>query len=83
MPREAYLVTNRKFFDKKLEASLFFLDIFKTSKQKIATKYANQDNYFIDYRDTQQFVLQLKYNFGNQKVKGTKTIKKTDEQNRM
>lgn len=80
---EAYLVTNRKFFDKKLEASLFFLDIFKTSKQKIATKYANQDNYFIDYRDTQQFVLQLKYNFGNQKVKGTKTIKKTDEQNRM
>ncbi len=72
-----------EILQQKLEASLFFLDIFKTSKQKIATKYANQDNYFVDYRDTQQFVIQLKYNFGNQKIKGTKTIKKADEQDRM
>lgn len=79
----AYLVMNRKFFNKKLEASIFFDDIFKTSKEKIATKYANQDSYFYDYRDTQLVSFSLKYNFGNQSVKAAKPIKKTDEQGRM
>lgn len=79
----AYMMMNRKFFDKKLEASLYLGDVFKTSQEKISTKYANQDNYFLDYRDTQQFFIQLKYNFGNQKIKSIKTIKKADEQNRL
>jgi hypothetical protein len=78
-----YLAMNKKFFSKKLEASLIFNDIFKTSKEKISTKYANQDNYFLDYRDTQSFSVSLKFNFGNQSVKNTKTIKKADEQGRM
>ncbi|WP_312288575.1 outer membrane beta-barrel family protein [Chryseobacterium gleum] len=78
-----YLVVNKKFFNKKLEASLLFNDIFKTSQEKISTKYANQDNYFIDYRDTQNFTLSLKFNFGNQSVKNAKTIKKTAEQERL
>lgn len=78
-----YLVVNKKFFNKKLEASLLFNDIFKTSQEKISTKYANQDNYFIDYRDTQSFTLSLKFNFGNQSVKNAKTIKKTAEQERL
>lgn len=79
----AYLMMNRKFFNKKLEASLFFDDIFKTSKEKLTTKYANQDSYFYDYRDTQLVSLSLKYNFGNQSVKAAKTIKKADEQSRL
>ncbi|MDH6252136.1 hypothetical protein M2347_001863 [Chryseobacterium sp. H1D6B] len=79
----AYLVMNKKFLNKKLEASLFFNDIFKTSREKISTKYANQDNYFLDYRDTQNFIISLKFNFGNQSVKNSKTIKKADEQERM
>ncbi|MGV8914059.1 MAG: outer membrane beta-barrel family protein, partial [Kaistella sp.] len=78
-----YLVMNRKFFNKKLEASLFFNDIFKTSQQKVTTKYANQDNYFLDYSDTQNFIISIKFNFGNQAVKNAKTIEKIEEQSRM
>jgi len=79
----AYLVINRKFFNKKLEASIFCDDIFKTSKQKISTKYSNQNSYFSDYQDTQLFSLSLQYNFGNQTVKAVKPIKKSDEQSRL
>ncbi len=78
-----YLIMNKKFFQKKWEASLYFNDIFRTSGEKISTNYANQNNYFLDYRDTQSFSITLKYNFGNQKLKSTKTIKKADEQDRM
>ncbi|MGG5208768.1 outer membrane beta-barrel protein [Chryseobacterium sp. MIQD13] len=79
----AYFVMNRKFFDKKLEASFIFNDIFRTMGQKVSTKYANQDNYFLDYGDTQGFTFSLKFNFGNQSVKNAKTIKKTEEQDRL
>lgn len=78
-----YLVMNRTFLSKKLEASLYFNDIFKTSQQKVSTKYANQDNYFLDYTDTQNFIISIKFNFGNQAVKNVKTIEKAEEQNRM
>ncbi|MBK1894197.1 outer membrane beta-barrel family protein [Chryseobacterium paridis] len=78
-----YLVMNKKFLNKKLEASLLFNDIFRTSGEKVSTKYANQDNYYRDYRDAQSFSISLKYNFGNQSVKNAKTIKKADEQGRM
>ncbi|WP_144283473.1 outer membrane beta-barrel family protein [Chryseobacterium echinoideorum] len=78
-----YFAMNRKFFNKKLEAAFIFNDIFKSTQQKISTKYGNQDNYFLDYQDTQGFTFSLKYNFGNQSVKNTKTIKKADEQNRL
>ncbi len=78
-----YLVINRTFLSKKLEASLFFNDIFKTSQQKVSTKYADQDNYFLDYTDTQNFIISIKFNFGNQAVKNAKTIEKAEEQNRM
>lgn len=79
----AYLVMNKKFFSKRLEASLLFNDIFRTSGEKVSTKYANQDNYFLDYRDAQSLSVSLKFNFGNQSVKKTKTIKKADEVDRM
>lgn len=79
----AYFVMNRKFFNKKLEAAFIFNDIFRSTQQKISTKYGNQDNYFLDYQDTQGFTFSLRYNFGNQSVKNTKTIKKADEQERL
>ncbi|WP_426477057.1 outer membrane beta-barrel protein [Chryseobacterium sp. CBSDS_008] len=79
----AYFVMNRKFFNKKLDASLVFSDIFRTTGQKVSTKYANQDNYFLDYTDTQGVSFLLKFNFGNQSVKNAKTIKKTAEQDRL
>jgi hypothetical protein len=49
----------------------------------VSTKYANQDNYFLDYTDAQGVTLSLKFNFGNQSVKNAKTIKKTTEQERL
>lgn len=78
-----YVIMNKKFFDKKWEVSLYFNDIFRTSSEKISTRYANQNNYFLDYRDTQSFSVTLKYNFGNQKLKAVKNIKRTEEQERM
>ena len=78
-----YLVMNKKFFNKKLEASFVFNDIFRTSGEKVSTNYANQDNYFFDYRDTQSVSVSVKFNFGNQSVKNAKAIKKADEQERM
>ncbi|MFZ4932034.1 outer membrane beta-barrel protein [Chryseobacterium sp. Mn2064] len=79
----AYFVMNRKFFNKRLEGSLIVNDIFRSTRQKVSTKYANQDNYFLDYMDTQGFTLSLKFNFGNQSVKNVKTIKKAAEQERL
>lgn len=77
------VIINKKMFDKKLEAGLVFNDIFRTDKNTISTRYADQNQYFKDYRDTQYVMINLKYNFGNQKVKDAKTGQKTDEQNRL
>ncbi|UQB69711.1 outer membrane beta-barrel family protein [Epilithonimonas zeae] len=77
------IIINKKMFDKRLETGLVFNDIFRTNKNTISTRYADQNQYFKDYRDTQYFMINLKYNFGNQKVKDAKTGRKTDEQNRL
>lgn len=77
------VIINKKMFSKKLEAGLVFNDIFRTNKNTISTRYADQNQYFKDYRDTQNFMINLKYNFGNQKVKDAKAGRKTDEQNRL
>ena len=77
------LIMSRKFLDKKLEASLLLDDIFYTEKMKVATRYANQNNYFLDARETQKITLGLRYHFGNQNVKPTKKISRTEEQDRM
>ena len=80
--QNTYVIINKKMFSKRWEAGLVFNDIFKTNKNTISTHYADQNQYFKDYRDTQNFIINLKYNFGNQKVKEAKAGKKTDEQNR-
>ncbi|OJX28758.1 MAG: hypothetical protein BGO86_15730 [Chryseobacterium sp. 36-9] len=77
------VIINKKMFDKRLEAGLIFNDIFRTNKNTISTRYADQNQYFKDYRDAQYFMINLKYNFGNQKVKDAKAGRKTDEQNRL
>lgn len=77
------IVLNKKMFDKKFEVGLVINDIFKTDNSIVSAKYANQNQYFTDYRDTQYFMINLKYNFGNQKVKDAKARAKTAEQNRM
>lgn len=70
-------------FNKRFETGLVLNDLFKTDKNTISTRYANQNQYFKDYRDTQYFMINLKFHFGNQKVKDAKAARKTDEQKRM
>lgn len=77
------VILNKKMFNKRLEAGLVLNDLFRTNKNTISTRYADQNQYFKDYRDTQYSMINLKYNFGNQKVKEAKAGEKTDEQKRL
>ncbi len=77
------IVLNKKMFNKRFETGLVLNDIFKTDKNTISTRYANQNQYFKDYRDTQYFMINLKFHFGNQKVKDAKAASKTEEQRRL
>jgi len=77
------LQMTRKFFNKKLDAAIAFNDIFYSEKTKISTKYANQNNYFLDAADTRNFMITLRYQFGNQSLKTAQRVEKTDEQNRL
>ncbi|MGJ1191348.1 outer membrane beta-barrel family protein [Sphingobacterium siyangense] len=78
-----YVMTNRKFFKKKFEVNLSFMDIFKTEKMTISSKYGDQNNFYRDYRDTRKVNLTLRYHFGNQKVKSSNQPTRTEEQNRL
>ncbi len=78
-----YVMTNRKFFKKKFEVNLSFMDIFKTEKMTISSKYGDQNNFYKDYRDTRKVNLTLRYHFGNQKVKSSNQPNRTEEQDRL
>ncbi len=73
----------KKLFDEKFSIGLLLSDIYRGEKQKVSTNYANQNNYFLDYRDNQSFRINLKYNFGNQKLKNNVAKEKTEEQKRL
>ena len=73
----------KKVLQKRGEVALLINDLFKGEKQTVTTNYANQNNYFSDYRDTQSFRLSFKYSFGNEKVKENKNRSKTEEQQRL
>ena len=81
--QNTYVIINNKLWDKKIEIGLTLNDIFRTDRNTIKTNYADQNQHFKDYRDTQYFLINLKYNFGNQKVKDVKQNSNTDEQNRI
>jgi len=79
----AYILMNRKFAHKKLEASIYINDLFRQEGNTVSTNYANQNSYFKDYSDSQKFSITLRYNFGNQSLKKKATISNTEEQNRL
>src|SRR5690606_3555064 len=81
--QNTYLILNKKLLNKRLVIGLCVNDIFKTEKYTSSTTYADQDQRFKDYRDTRYFMINLKYNFGNQKVKEANSAEKTDEQKRL
>ncbi|UVD80526.1 TonB-dependent receptor family protein [Myroides albus] len=73
-------IMSREFLKNKLAANLYVYNIFGSDRQIISTNYANQNNYFKDYSDTQGFAVSLKYNLGNQKVKySSKEIDMTEK----
>lgn len=77
-----YLTTSRKFFKERLELGLSFMDIFKDEGTTIRTRYADQNNYFLDYADARRIVGTLKYSFGNQTLKNGKSVKQAEERGR-
>lgn len=81
--KNLFFQLTKKWMDGKLETSLLINDVFRTDKVTISAKYADQHQRFTDYRDLQSIQLNLKWNFGNQKVRDAKKHEKTDEQNRM
>lgn len=78
-----FLQWNKKWLDNRLETGLFINDIFRTDRSIITAKCADQDQRFTDYRDLQSIQINLKWNFGNQRVKDAKKQEKTAEQNRL
>lgn len=70
-------------FTSRWSANVYVYNIFGSDKQIISTKYANQNNYFKDYSDTQGFAIGIKYNIGNQKVKYSSKELDMQEKNRL
>lgn len=77
------IIMSRDFLKNKLSANLYVYNIFGSDRQIISTNYANQNNYFKDYEDTQGFAVSLKYNLGNQKVKYSNKEIDMQEKNRL
>jgi Outer membrane protein beta-barrel family/CarboxypepD_reg-like domain len=73
----------KKLFQNKGEISVFATDIFRGEKYYAYSKYANQNNNYTEYNDSQRFLINFKYKFGNQKIKPKADKEKTDEQKRL
>lgn len=73
----------KKILDNKASISIRVSDILKSQVIRIATNYLDQNNYFIDNRETQYIRVGFKYNFGNQSLKKKKTKARSSEKNRL
>jgi hypothetical protein len=73
----------KKMLHDNLTLSLRWNDILNTQITTIATSYLDQQNYFIDNRETQSFQLGLRYRFGNQKLKQKSNKNQNAEQQRL
>lgn len=72
----------KTFLKEKAELSFIFSDIYRGEKQTTTVRYANQDRKAYSYNDTQNFRIQFRYRFGNQKL-GDKQRQDADEKNRL
>lgn len=73
----------KKIWDNKATISLRISDILRSQIIRITTNYLDQNNYFIDNRETQYIRVEFKYNFGNQSLKKKKTKARSSEKNRL
>ncbi len=76
-------IMSRDFNKSRWSVNLYVYNIFGSDRQIISTKYANQNNYFKDYSDTQGFAIGIKCNLGNQKVKYNTKELDMQEKNRL
>lgn len=74
---------SKKIFKKKGSLSLRFSDILRSQIVRITTNYLDQNNYFIDNRETQYVRIGFKYNFGNQSLEKKKAKAKSSEKDRL
>ena len=73
----------KKILDNKASISLRISDVLRSQIIRITTNYLDQNNYFIDNRETQYIRIGFKYNFGNQSLKKKKTKARSSEKNRL
>lgn len=73
----------KKLFDNKASLSLRFSDILRSQIIKISTAYLDQNNYFIDNRETQYVRVGFRYNFGNQSLKKKRQKDRISEKDRL
>ncbi|RKR05668.1 outer membrane receptor protein involved in Fe transport [Flavobacterium sp. 90] len=73
----------KKIWKSNGEIYAILSDIYRGEKEKVATDYADQYNYFLSYGDSQSIRLGFKYNFGNQKLENKKKEGQTEEQQRL
>lgn len=73
----------KKMLQNKAELAFKVSDIFRGDIEAGTSQYANQNNYFHEYVDTQRFLIDFRYRFGNQKISPSKEKEKTEEQKRI
>lgn len=73
----------KKLFDDKASLSLRFSDILRSQIIRISTNYLDQNNYFIDNRETQYVRVGFRYNFGNQSLKKKQQKDRISEKDRL
>ncbi len=73
----------KKIMNNKASVSLRVSDILRSQIIRITTNYLDQNNYFIDNRETQYIRIGFKYNFGNQSLKKKKIKARSSEKNRL
>ncbi len=72
----------KTFLQGKGELSFIFSDIYRGEQQTTTVRYGNQDRVAHSYNDTQNFRVQFRYRFGNQKL-GDKQRQDADEKARL
>lgn len=73
----------KKLFHNKAEITLMVSDVYRGETMTVSSKYADQNNSFTYYGDTQNIRLSFKYNLGNSTLKSKPVKEKTTEQKRL
>lgn len=85
--RDSYNKLNLRFrktlWNKNASISLGFEDIFNQSNTFVSRIYLNQNNATLYRPESRLFTFDLRYKFGNVRIKGNKKKKRVEERNRL